>query len=567
MRYEIECTIAKRARRAVVLWAAAVVATGMPLASQSTGQGAATQPSRSTVFKSDVREVSVVFRVVDKNNEPVSGITPADIQIDDQGISRNITSFRANAGNAQVVILTDVSGSMGPVLEPLQGALFTFADIVSKDFDHEPGDILLSLIPFGETATVLIDRTSNPMEFKDAVRRLRPSGRTALVDSVMAALLNAFGSKDMPSPPKPTALSEGDDSPIPSRYRPRRPPATVAGDRRSKFLIIFTDAGENASTHAWSSIASAMLGKDIVIYAVEFDSGSPDSNFPMLSKIALQSGGKVYRARGDNLESLYSEIATDIRSHYQLTFSARDVENPRIWRTIRLSTRRPGATVFARTGYCPETPCQKADGSFAGGQPKTWNEVRAISLDPGVIFSVRQRLQDVKFEYTAETERIVKDLANDPLLIEKVWSPDGKGPGKIDFPRLIARKAGNGNRMVGIDAEVCGLTVDPETSSFPQPRIASDPSPTLSSERKLTVLNPEIRIARRPGDKEMSGDVENAYFQSQAIFYLKDGSGRIPSRIRVQCNRPHFLIGDDLVQFAVQAVENGLKVRSGARRD
>jgi VWFA-related protein len=565
MKQEVECTIGKSAWQAVVLWAAVVVAAGVPLLSQSTGQGGASEASAGTVFKSDVREVSVVFRVVDKDNQPVSGITPADIQIDDQGMSRTITSFRANVGNAQVVILTDVSGSMGPVLEPLQGALFTFADIVSKDFNHEPGDILLSLVPFGDTATVLIDRTSNPMEFKDAVRRLRPSGRTALVDSVMAAVLNAFGSKDISSPPKPAPPAGQDDSPIPSRYRPRRPPAGVAGDKRSRFLIIFTDAGENASTNAWSNIASAMLGKDIVIYAVEFDSGSPDSNFPMLSKIALQSGGKVYRARADNLESLYSDIATDIRSHYQLTFSAGDVANPRIWRTIRLSTRRPGVTLFARTGYCPETPCQKTDGSFAGGQPKTWNEVLAISRDPGVIFSVRQRLEDASFDYTAETERIVKDLANDPLLIEKVWSSEGKG--KIDSPRFIALKAGNATRQVGIDAEVCGITLDPERSSFQQPRIANDSSPALSSERKLTVLNPEIRIARRPGEKQMSGAAEDAYFQSQAIFYLKDRSGRIPSRIRVQCNRPHFLIGDDLVQFAVQAVENGLKARSGAKRN
>ncbi len=100
----------------------------------------------------------------------------------------------------------------------------------------------------------------------------------------------------------------------------------------------------------------------------------------------------MYRATADNLERLYAEIAKEIRSYYQLTFSAADVENPRIWRTLRLSTNHPGATIFARTGYCPETPCQKADGSFIGGSPKTWNEVLAISRDPGVIFSVRQRL-------------------------------------------------------------------------------------------------------------------------------------------------------------------------------
>jgi hypothetical protein len=92
---------------------------------------------------------------------------------------------------------------------------------------------------------------------------------------------------------------------------------------------------------------------------------------------------------------------------------------------------------------------------------------------------------------------------------------------------------------------------------------AADPFPQSSNERVLTVLDPEIRIARRPGSaREQSGGAEQTYFQSQAIFYLRDQSGRIPSRIQVQCNRPHFLIGDDLVQFAVQALERGLKVKS-----
>src|ERR1700730_1718742 len=121
MRRRIKSMMWKHAWREVVL-AAAVVCTGVPLSSQSSGQGAANEASKIPVFKSHVREVSIVFRVVDKDNQPVSGIT------------RKITSFQANVGHAQVVILPDVSGSMSTVLEPLEGALYTFADIVSKDF-------------------------------------------------------------------------------------------------------------------------------------------------------------------------------------------------------------------------------------------------------------------------------------------------------------------------------------------------------------------------------------------------------------------------------------------------
>src|SRR5260370_36416251 len=183
---------------------------------------------------------------------------------------------------------------MRRVLEPLQGALCTDADIVSKDFDRDQGDILLSRVPFGDRTTMLIDRTSTPMEFKQAVRRLRPSGSTALVDSVIAAMLNAFGPKDITSPPKPVAAPDKGDSPIPSRYARRRPSARSPGTERSRFLVLFTDAGENASAHKWSDIASAMLGRDIVICSLEFDSASPDSDFSALSTVTPHSAANDY---------------------------------------------------------------------------------------------------------------------------------------------------------------------------------------------------------------------------------------------------------------------------------
>jgi VWFA-related protein len=505
------------------------------------------------VFKSDVREVSIVFRVVDKDNRPIAGLKADDIRIDDEGIPRKITSFQANSAYAQIVILPDVSGSMSTVLEPLQRALFTFSDIVSKDVDREPGDVQLSLVPFGDTATVLIDRTSNPVEFKRAAARLRPSGSTALVDSVIAALQSAFGPKNTRNPSEAVGTDVA-DSPIPSRYRRRPFPAAT---ERSKFLILFTDAGENASTHRWADIGSAMLGRDTVIYSLEFDSGAPDSDFSALSKLTQQSGGKVYRARADDLERLYAEIAHEIRSCYQLTFSASDVQNPRLWRQLRLSTNHPGATIFARTGYCPETPCQKSDASFVGGRPKTWNDVLALSRDPNLVSSLRQHLRDLKLKYTPETERIVRDLTHNPLLIEKVWKQDGRRPD------LLVRGVENGNRLVGMDAEVCGITLDPEAKSAAQASVNSDSLAASASERMFTVLDPEIRIARRPNlVKEQADGGEQVYFQSQVIFYLKDQSGRIPSRIRVQCNRPHFLVSGDLVQFAAQSLERGLKLQS-----
>jgi len=43
---------------------------------------------------------------------------------------------------------------------------------------------------------------------------------------------------------------------------------------------------------------------------------------------------------------------------------------------------------------------------------------------------------------------------------------------------------------------------------------------------------------------------------------LTDPSGRVASKLRVQCNRPHFLVSEDLVQLAIDSLAQGLKVKA-----
>ncbi len=489
--------------------------------------------AQNATFQSDVREVSVVFRAVGRNNQPVSGITAPEVHIDDEGVARPITSFRGDIAHAQVVILVDVSGSMATVFEPLEAALDNFADLVTKDYNREPGDVLLSLIPFSTSATVLVDRSSNTAEFKEAASRLRPGGTTALVDSVMATVEDAFDSRPVARRQRP-AFSGGIGDTGPLIAPPPEPIRAPDENQRSKFLVIFTDAGENSSSHQWSDIASTMLGRDITVYSIAFDSGSPDSDFSMLSKIAGQSGGKMLHANAGQLQRVYAEIARDIRTHYQATFTATGITNPRLWRNLRVSVDRPGVTVFARAGYCPETPCQKTDGSFIGHRPANWNEVLSISRDPVLLESVRSHFRALKFETTHDSENVLKNLSDHPILVEKVWNS------KRAAPALVAR---TGAGDVSMDSEVCGISAE------------SSPSGAAN----FVVADPEIRLARRPGETQPA-DNQESYFQSQAIFYLEDATGRA-GKIRVQCNRPNYLISDELVDFAAQAVAQGLKLR------
>jgi VWFA-related protein len=506
---------------------------------------------QGTVFRSNVREVSVVFRVLDNQNRPVPGITRDEVRVDDEGVPRKITSFSADVSYSQVVVAADVSGSMAEVLEPLQAALSDFADLIEENSRGERGDVLLSLLPFSETARLLVDRTPDPKEFKSVAHRLRPSGSTALIDAILATLLNAFG--DLPI--KAAEMKTDDTDHTRSEFQ-TKPAREMTTPKRSKFLVIFTDAGENASAHHWADIASAVVGKEVVIYSVIFDSGTPDANVPKLASITRDSGGEVYRAKAEDLRRIYAQIAKNIRGHYALTFNANDVANSRTWRTIRVSTTRPDVVVLAGSGYCPETPCQKADGTFVGGSPKNWNDVLSMNRDPAVVSSVKQQLQGLLFACTRETHRIVTSLSEHPLLVERRWSTHDRG----NKSYFSTRSASDGTPSVNIDSEACGITLAPEHSVA---SLDSVDSRTILDHPLLQVTDPVIRVSRRPTSGTPGNLVPNDrddYFLSQAIFYLVDRSGGIRYPLKVQCNRPHFLVGDGLVKFVSEAISDALKL-------
>jgi len=469
------------------------------------------------IIRVDRTEVNVVFRVVDANGWPVEGLSAKQIRLLDEGWPAEITAFIGDVANSDVVLLADVSGSMSSVLERLQGALGTFSDIVAGD-NKEAGGVVLTLVPFADTAAPLIDRTSNPARFKEAVRRLRPMGSTALIDAMLGCIQNAFGP--------------------PAQQRRSRP----------RFLVVVTDAGENSSSHTWAEVAKAALANEVVIQSVYIHSGTSDSKPSELANVASQSGGKSYSATARDLESVYATIAKGIRSYYQLTFhtDSTRIQNSHRWRRIAISVPgRPDLRISARSGYCPKVPCQTDIGTFVGPRLKN-SELAAATEDD--VPTLTDRFAAVEFEYTRDTQRIVETLLKTPMLVEKAWRI---GPGGRVSPAGYGIRTGHD---ADIDAEACGLRaiVDPNPASQ---YLGTAPT-NRSTQPRLAIVNPMIRMVGKVG-----GSVQDDYFQSQTILDLKDVSGRIPYRIEVRCNRPNYMISQDLLDFAINAIEHALRVK------
>jgi VWFA-related protein len=494
-------------------------------------------------LKTRTDAVVVLFRAVDQKLVPVAGLQPNELRLLDNGRPVPIKYFESEVASAHVVALADVSGSMGPVIESLRGGLYTLGDMLSRDTERQAGDLLFSLIPFSERAVVLIDRNPNANAFKQAVSLLQPLGGTSLVDAVIGALEFAFA-------PKPA--SDGG-----------RATAGSTDSQRTKFLVIFTDAGENSSRHKWEQILPALQRTGAVIYSIALDSGTIDHNFTKLAQISARSGGRMLLARAGDLDEVYRQVANDIRSHYLATFEAPDeaLQDPTKWRSIALTTSRPGVTIFARKGYCPrdDTSCQLSDGSYAEGGELTFEEFSDANRNPALIATLRERLLAVRLRPSAMTMSIARDLAVDTLHVVRRRR---RQAADFDFSDHWVSQS---RAQIDIDAEACAFYVDkgPAVEGI---NVTKERVPDTRGRRELVVMSPDLRVAQGPLFTRGQTDRQTGAYvpgerrnQAEAQFQIRDPSGEIASEIRVVCRRPKFLINHDLVELAIRASEHALR--------
>ena len=60
---------------------------------------------------------------------------------------------------------------------------------------------------------------------------------------------------------------------------------------------------------------------------------------------------RLYAAKQQDLERLYSEVTEQARNEYTLTFAPQGADRSRDFHPIEVRVRRPGLNVLTRTGY------------------------------------------------------------------------------------------------------------------------------------------------------------------------------------------------------------------------
>jgi len=290
---------------------------------------AASVAQETPTFRSGTALVRVDVQVVEKGR-PVAGLTAGDFVLRDEGAVRPIEYFGQETEPVQLVLLLDVSGSMGRVLREM-------AAVGRKALSTLKSDDQVAVGVFARRSKILVELT----EEKDLAVR---------------ALQEAPLERDMGAG---TSINDA----LLSVAEYLRQQSGWAGRRA---LVLLTDNGGMHYQTPDEKVLEALAGVDAVVNAIvpagvkplpeqaESPERNPDFTPANVFRLAEETGGEVLRT--DKAGVRFGELVERVRLRYTLglraaaapagTFRRLDVQL-----TAEAQRRYPKAVVRARAGY------------------------------------------------------------------------------------------------------------------------------------------------------------------------------------------------------------------------
>lgn len=258
----------------------------------------------SQVFSSRTIGVRVDVMVTD-GRTPVGGLTAADFELRDNGVTQSL-ELVTSAEPVNAVLALDVSAStLGKRQADLQRASAALlAGLKSGD--------RAALITFSQTVAPRLPLTSDLSAVRASLARVTPFGETAVMDGVFLALMT-----------------------------------TQAQPGRS-LVVVCTDGYDTASWLTSGEVIDAAKRSNAVVYAV---SAADAGTSAELKDVSDATGGQTMKvASTRELAPAFERILSEFRSRYVLTFSPRGVESGGLHH-LDVRVKRSGLTVKARQSY------------------------------------------------------------------------------------------------------------------------------------------------------------------------------------------------------------------------
>ncbi len=283
-----------------------------------------------TTFSADVKVVSLLATVHDKDGRIVNNLTADDFALLEDGVPQKIRYFSRESDLPLTVgLLVDTSRSQEGVLEPERRASYAFLDhVLSKDQDRA------FVAHFDTRVEILQGLTSSRPELSSALGQLKIPGQFAT--RIYSAVREC------------------------SEQVMKKQPG------RKAFVLLTDGVAFRDGTSIGTAIEFAQRA-DTIVYSIRFSdpirvyrpvraviqSVAKEQGVQGLARMAKETGGVSYEVpKGQNLEAIYAQIEEALRNQYSIGYTAeQNGRQDASYRKIKLTTKVPGLTVNTSEGY------------------------------------------------------------------------------------------------------------------------------------------------------------------------------------------------------------------------
>jgi VWFA-related protein len=274
------------------------------------------------VFRGGVDLVNFGVSVVDRNGEPIAGLTAADFELKERGVLQEIRTFAAGEAHAgtqpplHLGLLLDTSGSMESDLELARTAAIKFLNTLTAAED-------MTLVDFDTEVRVARYGQNDFPRLVERIRQRKAAGYTALYDALGVYLDGA-------------ASQEG-----------------------RKILVLYTDGSDTRSSLTHGETLDLLRASDVIVFAIGFLEHQPrdlrlEQRSTLMRLTQLTGGQAFFPTRREDLDGVYERIEREIKAQYTLGYVSTDPKMDGSWREVSIKLLRPGlkgARLRTRAGY------------------------------------------------------------------------------------------------------------------------------------------------------------------------------------------------------------------------
>jgi Ca-activated chloride channel homolog len=276
-------------------------------------------PTPGAQLRSTVSLVTIPVHVSSHQGASITTLTKDSFQVFEDNIRQRIVSFSKDDAPLSIGLLLDCSGSM-------KNKIRISAEAATAFFKTANSEDEFFLVEFSERPKLAIPFTLDSAELSHEIARIRPFGRTALLDAIHLATRQMKEAK-----------------------------------HQRKALVILSDGGDNRSRHTPGQIRSAVLESDVQLYAMGIYDIEPDpkkqsqeeQNGPdLLNALAEMTGGRHFPvANLRDLPAISARIGAELRSQYILGYTSTNPVFDGKFRTVKLTVAAPAELTPLRTQY------------------------------------------------------------------------------------------------------------------------------------------------------------------------------------------------------------------------